>query len=190
MRFVRPLLVAALVVTALAVIVGCGGSSSSSSSPSTSASGPEPTPTKPPAEKEAAGGTARAALIKEGDAICQATDEVTETLQEEFKKANTPGGAGYERKLAGLLVRFVVIGRTEAQELASLEPAANDRPDFERWLTVGGEGLGDFEAAAVALKKGNSPKFNPLYEKGQSTLAQANEIASKFGFKVCGGQRI
>jgi hypothetical protein len=189
----RSILAAALVLALLGMLAGCGGSSSSSSSGSTGEAS-EPAPSKAPAEgegaeAEAGGDPARAAVIKEGDAICQATDEVTATLQAEFKKVNQPGAANYEKKLSELLGRIVVIGRTEGEELSSIKPPAKDVPTIERWIRTGQEGLNQFEAAARVLASGQSPKFNRLYEEGQTSLTKANEIAAGYGFAVCGGAR-
>ena len=167
MKLIPPVLAA---VAVLALITGCGGGSSSSSTSTPTAVDP---------------------LTKEADAICQATDEVTETLQAEFEKASDPGAANYAAKLGELLVRIVVIGRTETEELMALRPSADQAAAYERWLAVGQEGLADFEGAALALKKeGQSPNFTRFYEQGQVRLTQANKIAANQGFKVCGGQRI
>jgi hypothetical protein len=166
-KLIAPVLAA---VAVLALIAGCGGGSSSSSTSTPIAVDP---------------------LAKEADAICQATDEATETLQAEFEKASDPGAADYDAKLGELLVRIVVIGRTETEELMALKPSADQAAAYERWLAVGKEGLADFEGAALALKKeGQSPNFTRFYEQGQVRLTQANKIAANQGFKVCGGQRI
>jgi hypothetical protein len=198
-KLVRRLLTPVLVVALLGLVAGCGGSSSSSSG-STASTTTAP-PSKAPAESEteaieelgaegeAAGGGTKSAFIKEGDEVCENTDVVTETLQAEFKKANNPSAPDFEKKLAGLLVRIVVIGRTEGEELASLEPPAGETKAFEEWLSTGEAGLSQFEAAAAELKKGTSPKFTRLYEEGQAKLAKANELAANLGFDVCGGQR-
>jgi hypothetical protein len=197
---IRSLLATVLVLGALGLLAGCGGGSSSSSS-STTASTSEAAQSEPPAEaeggaeaeaepeEEAGGSPARAAVIKEGDAICRATDEVTATLQAEFKKANQPGAPGYEKKLSELLGRIVVIGRTEGEELSTIKPPAKDVPTIERWISTGQEGLSQFETAARILKSGQSPKFNRIYEEGQASLTKANEIAADYGFSVCGGAR-
>jgi hypothetical protein len=200
---IRSFLSAALILALLGLLAGCGGGSSSSSS-STTASTPEPAPSEAPAEAEGEGEAEpggepeaeaeatgpKAAVVKEGDAICLATDEVTAQLQAEFKKVNEPSAPDFEKKLSELLVRIVVIGRTEGEELSGLEPPKGDAPTIERWIATGQEGLSQFEAAAKALKsEGQSPKFSKLYEEGQATLTKANEIAGNYGFKVCGGAR-
>jgi hypothetical protein len=210
MKLVRPLILLALVVALLGAVAGCGGGSSSSSAETDLTEATEPSSTEPPAEgeseeaepevrgevaeeSEAEGEAAsgpRAAVIKEGDEICLATDEVTAKLQAEFKKANEPGAADFETKLAELLVRIVVIGRTEGEELSSINPPAKDQKILGRWITTGQEGLSQFESAARILKsEGQSPKFAKVYEEGQKTLTKANEIAAGYGFKVCGGAR-
>ena len=187
MTLLRRPFVPILIVALLGLVAGCGGSSSSSDSSST------PTITSAPAETEssAPGGAARAAYVEEADAICQANDEVTASIDRELAELTKSGSSETPRgeaKLSELLVRIVFIGREEGKELASIQPPPADAATITRWINTGQEGLSELEAAARALEDGSPKPFGDLYAKALATLERAHGIVKDYGFKVCGAE--
>ena len=178
----------ALVVFALLAIGGCGSSDSSGTSGQTSeaeattseqvgetTSGEEETSSDSDGETttEADEPTSKATLIKEGDAICQKTDETQRTLLTAYEKEHPKGLFSTAQQKKVLVVVALPPIATEIEELSDLSVPQSDEATMSRFLS-------EMEKALKAAERDPSKLLG-----GEDPFASASKIAAKFGYKEC-----
>ena len=152
-------------VVALVVIAGCG--SSGDSSGSTSA--------------DSGSSLTKAELIKQGDAICEEGNENVESEANEFAKENgidteKPSKSDQEEVVSEVVAPAILV---EAEKIGDLGAPSGEEEEVEAIVDA-------VESAAEEAEADPSS----IIEEGEDggPFAEANKLASAYGFKVCGGE--
>lgn len=159
-----------LALAALALLVaGCGssgGASSSSSGESSSAGG------------EGSSSLTKAELIKQGDAICKKGNEDVEGEANEFAKengidVNKPSTSDQEDVISEVIGPAIM---RQAEKIGELGAPSGEEEEVEAVVAAVEAGAEEAEQAPGSILNG----------KGGGPFAEANKLASAYGFKVCG----
>lgn len=158
-----------LALAAFAVLVaGCGssGGGSSSSGESSSAGG------------EGSSSLTKAELIKQGDAICKQGNEDVEGEANEFAKengidVNKPSTSEQEEVVSEVIGPAIM---RQAEKIAELGAPSGEEEEVEAIVAAVEAGAEEAEQEPGSILNG----------KGGGPFAEANKLASAYGFKVCG----
>jgi hypothetical protein len=115
----------------------------------------------------------KAQYIKRADAICTKTESRQEALIRKFgeqEKKQTPNSEAELVSFAGLPPV-----QQQAEEISDLPQPSSGAQEATAYVTALEEGLKAARKNPAALLEGENP------------FAKAEEVASKFGFKVCRG---
>ena len=117
----------------------------------------------------------KAEMIKQGDAICKKADErQAANFKKYVAKKSQPGGKAGEEEL----IRTVGLPplQEEVTELAELEAPSGDEVEVEAIIKAIEEGIEEGEEDPAAI----------LETTAGSKFAEAEKLASAYGFKNCG----
>jgi hypothetical protein len=120
----------------------------------------------------------KAELISKGDAICEAGNEAIEEEGEEFAEEN---GIDTEKATTAqqeeVVSEVVAPGISEqAEELGALGAPSGEEEEVEAIVSAVETAAGEAEEEPSLLVEG----------EGAGPFAEANELATNYGFKVCG----
>jgi hypothetical protein len=153
-------------VLAIGVIAaGCGSSSDSTSSTSSESS---------------ASSLTKAEFIKQGDAICTTSNKQIETeatafLEEEgLKEGEEPSEAQQEEVIADVVAPGVA---QQGEKIADLGAPSGEEEAVAEIVDAVETAAGEVEAEPSLLLE---------EEEGSGPFTEANELATEYGFKVCG----
>jgi hypothetical protein len=178
-------LVAALALTMLGLLAGCGGSSGSGSSSGTS-SAPGATKT---VTVEAEQPLSKAAWIAAADGICTAAKEGDQgsDFDREYREAEeAPESAENREHVANLLREKIDSERPGYEELRALKPPPADAEIVSKILSTAEANLAAGEQLADAIEGNELGKIETVAEQVKETSATAKGLAQGYGLKVCG----
>ncbi len=124
-------------------------------------------------ETAAASPISKAQYIKRADAICTETENRQEALIRKFgeqEKKQTPNSEAELVSFAGLPPV-----QQQLEEISELPQPSTGAQEADAYVKALGEGLKAARKNPAALLEGKNP------------FAEAEEVAAKFGFKVCRG---
>jgi len=114
-------------------------------------------------------------FIAEADAICKAGDrEIDSQAQEFFPEGGSPGTAEEEAFVTEVLVPGV---QEELDGIGALTPPEGDEDEVAAILDAAQEAIDQLEEDPSALTGAGS---------GPDPFAEANQLATDYGLKVCG----
>jgi hypothetical protein len=122
------------------------------------------------------GGVSKADFIQDADAICRATQVDAQTLTE---TTDPTAPAQYYEGLAALLER-------QTDDIRALEAPTDDKEVLDEWLVTQDALAGAFAASAGAAAGGDVTGSDEAFENTTEIQIQSNELASSYGFVVCG----
>jgi hypothetical protein len=154
-----------IVVLAFAsVVVGCGGSSDDSNSSSA----------QPTSES-----LTKAEFIKQGDAICKATDEKQKAVLNAYLKKEKPEISSKEAEEALQIKMVEAAGlppiQAEAEELGELEAPSGDEAEIAA-IVAGIE---------EAAEKAKEDPTSLLEGAPKGPFTDVDKLATEYGFKAC-----
>jgi hypothetical protein len=168
---IKRLIVPLFAVLAIGLVAaGCGSSDDSTTGSTTGSTDGGETSTASITKPE---------LIKQGDEICTAGEEANDEAAEEYAEEN-----GFELEKATkaqqeeLIAEVFVPGiEAQAEEIAALGAPSGDEGEVEAILSA-------VESASEEAQ--SEPSL--LFESGEGAgpFTEANELATEYGFKVCG----
>jgi hypothetical protein len=118
----------------------------------------------------------KAALIKQGDAICTKGNEAINEEAEEFAEendvdTNNPTKAQQEEVIVDVVAPGV---RKQVEEIADLSAPSGDEAAIEAMVAAVEDGADELEADPKQLIEGKNP------------LSKGSKLAKDYGFKECG----
>ena len=144
--------------------VGCGSSDDSSSS-STADTG---------ATVTTASDLTKAEFIKQGDAICEKTDQAQEAALKVYLKKHPKATSSEEGEAQMVLIAGLPAIQVEAEELAALGAPEGDEEEVQAIVEGIEEAASKGEENPISLVKGTKNPFLAV-----------DGLAAKYGFKVC-----
>jgi maltose-binding protein MalE len=120
----------------------------------------------------------KAELIKKGDAICTAGNEAIEEQAEEFAEENgidieKPTTEQQEEVVAEVVAPEI---KVQAEEISALGAPSGEEEEVEAIVDAVESAAGEAEEDPSVLVEG----------EGNGPFTEANELATDYGFKVCG----
>jgi hypothetical protein len=122
----------------------------------------------------------KAAMIKQGDAICIKTSSDLSQRYAAFAKEKSSGAAGLSQEASLELGTEVFLPAVQAEidRLRELSPPSDGADEVEAFLDAAEEGVEEGEAEPKAL----------LGDGDQYPFTKADELAQAYGFKACGNR--
>jgi len=169
----KSLVIVLFVLAALASLAtGCGGDGSETSSAAGDSTGtcPEASSTTetPP--------SAKAAFIKEADAICVLTDQAQGDALKAFEDNNPKATADKKGQEEAVLIAGMPAVQVEAEKLAKLTPPEGDERE-------GGEIV---DGIQQAVEKVEAEPSSILVQGSAGPFDEVAKQASEYGFEACG----
>jgi hypothetical protein len=121
-----------------------------------------------------------AQLIKQGDEICEKSQDKYTGYNEEFANGRNETGVAYSELLVG-------ISRTAVARFNRLDPPPSLQEQFNAYVAAQEEVAQWDREALAAAKTGDSEAEQQAREDNQSTEGERQELAEAVGFHVCSG---
>lgn len=168
---ITPLAAAALIVLA----AGCGGGDKKAGDTSSTSTAPakRPVPTSP----------AKAEYVKRGDAIC---GEFRTRRRAVLVELNRAGRSKDAAGLAKVLRQIAAYSTTASREFKALPKPKGDEATLNRYLALEQQLIRTLDRAAAAYARGDVRRGTAILDAQPTLPVQAREIATAYGFKVCG----
>ena len=169
-------------VLTLVLFAGCGsGSHPAATSGSTSA-------TQSSAQSSGRSpATTKDAFIGRADSICATARARAAPLEAQAKRdEKLPDTQATLNALAALVDENGAVIRPLAAQMSALVPPAQDRATFSRYLAAINERLSILGQLSAALRRGDAATIRSLKIRNTAVKAREQEIATAYGFRVCG----
>jgi hypothetical protein len=164
-------------VALMLLAAGCGGGDNKAATTSTTSS----TSTAP--AKQAPTSRAKAEYLRRGDAICNGFRTRRRTVLPQLNRAaRAKDAAG----LARVLRRIAVYSTQAFQRFRALPKPKGDEPTLNRYLALEQQLTSTLNRAAAAYEHGDVRGGTAIIDAQPGLPRQAREIATAYGFKVCG----
>jgi hypothetical protein len=155
------------------LLASCGGGGDDSGSSSLTAT----VPSSP--QKDA--------LIAKADKACASANQKIFRINVEIQELNkNRGSSTLAKQAAPLYARAQKVGRQVLADLRSLEPPAADRAAYNAYVAAAAKQIGLVARTQRALEQNDTKKVTDLSGKASFAKQDAQALAKKFGFKVCG----
>jgi hypothetical protein len=130
---------------------------------------------------------AKEALVAKADKSCASANQKIFRINVQLQELNKErGSTTIAKRAAPLYAKAQKIGRQVLADLRSLEPPAADRAAYDAYVAAASKQIALVARTQQALERNDTKKVTELSGKASFAKQDAQALAKKFGFKVCG----